>query len=120
MNDVALFVFVFGVVAGVVAPVLWRFGDARCVSLAVGAAVLLFFAVFGLTHPDLRQGLSAVEATRREYLFVLACESPVLALAFFSLRWLKTLLFWLGWGIHIAFTACILTVVIWLKFFWHW
>ena len=46
MNDVALFVFVFGVVAGVVAPVLWRFGDARCVSLAVGAAVLLFFAVF--------------------------------------------------------------------------
>src|SRR5438045_8820336 len=78
-----------------------------------------FFAVFGLTHPDLRQGLSAVEANRREYLFVLACESPVLALAFFSLRWLKTLLFWLGWGIHIAFTACISTVVIWLKFFWH-
>jgi hypothetical protein len=61
-----------------------------------------------------------VNAYRREYLFVLACELPVLALALFSLRWLKKLLFWLGWGLHFAFTACILTVVIWLKFFWHW
>ncbi len=59
-----------------------------------------------------------MDANRREYLFALACESPVLALGLFSLQWLKKLLFWLGWGIHAAFTACVLTAVIWLKFFW--
>ncbi len=55
-----------------------------------------------------------------EYLFVLGCESPVLVLALFSLQWLKRLLFWLAWGIHAAFTGCVVTVVIWLKYFWHW
>jgi hypothetical protein len=44
----------------------------------------------------------------------------VLALGLFSLQGLKKLLFWLGWGIHAAFTACVLTAVIRLKFFWHW
>src|SRR5882724_2085149 len=100
-------VFVFGVVAGIVSPFLRRYGSARCVCLATGATILVIFAVAGLTHPDPTQGLAAVDANRRQYLFVLACESPVLALALFSLRWLKQLLFWLGWGIHAAFNACV-------------
>ena len=29
-------------------------------------------------------------------------------------------LFWLGWGIHAAFTSYVVAVVIWLEFFWHW
>jgi hypothetical protein len=44
----------------------------------------------------------------------------MLALGLFSLQWLKKLLFWLGRGIHAAFTVCVLTAVIWLKFFWQW
>ena len=59
-----------------------------------------------------------MDANRREYLFALACESPCWLWGFFPLQWLKKLLFWLGWGIHAAFTACVLTAVIWLKFFW--
>ena len=113
-------VFAFGVVACIVAPFLRRFGNARYVSLAAGAAALVLFAIIGLTHPDPSQGLAAVDANRREYLFVLGCESPVLVLALFSLQWLKRLLFWLAWGIHAAFTGCVVTVVIWLKYFWHW
>jgi hypothetical protein len=84
-----VFVFVFGVVAAFVAPFLRRFGNAGSVCLAVGAAALVLFSVIGLTHLDLRQGLAAVDANRREYLFALACESPVLALGLFSLRWLR-------------------------------
>src|SRR6266404_1686711 len=113
-------VFAFGVVAGFLAPFLRRLGNARCVCLAAGAAVLVLFAVVGLTHPDPSQGLAAVDANRREHLFVLGCESPVLAPALFSLRWLKKLLFWLGRGIHLAFTGCVVTVFIWLNYFWHW
>jgi hypothetical protein len=115
-----IFVFCFGVVAGVVAPFLRRFGTGRSVCLAAGAAVLVIFSVVGLTHLEPSQGLAAVDAYRREYLFVLACELPVLALALFSVCWPKKLLFWLGGGIHLAFTACVLTVLTWLKFFWHW
>ena len=59
------------------------------------------------------------EANRRQYLFVSACELPVLLLALVSLERRKKL-FWLGWGIHAAFTACVVAVVIWLDFFWHW
>jgi hypothetical protein len=116
-----VFVFVFGVVAAFVAPFLRRFGNVRSVCLAAGAAVLVLFAVVGLTHPDPSHGLAAVDANQREYLFVLACESPVLALGFFPCRGLRNYSFlWLGWGIHTSFTACVLTVVVWLKFFWHW
>jgi hypothetical protein len=75
-------IFVFGTVAGVVPPFLRRFGKARCVCLAPEQQSSSFLLV-GLTHPDPSQGLAAVEANRREYLFVLACESPVLALGFF-------------------------------------
>ena len=57
-----------------------------------------------------------MEANRREYLFVLACEIPVLAFALVSSGRPKKL-FWLGWGIHAAFSACVLTVVIWAQVF---
>src|SRR5258705_7352463 len=115
-----VFVFVFGVVAAFAAPLLRRFGNAPSVCLAVGAAVLVLFSVIGLTHLDLRQGLAAVDANRREDLFSLACELAVLALGLFSLPWLKKILFCLGWGIHAAFTACVITAVIWLEFFLPW
>jgi len=77
-----VFAFVLGVVAGMVAPFFAaiRYQCAQRL-LAVGATVLAFFALVGLTHPDPSQGLAAVDANRREYLFVLACESPVLVLA---------------------------------------
>jgi len=41
----------------------------------------------------MRLGLATVEANRREYLFVLACETLVLLLALLSMRWLKRLFF---------------------------
>lgn len=82
--------------------------------------MLAIVAVAGLLHQDMRQGLATVESNRREYLFVLACETPVLLLALLSMRWLKRLFFWLGWGIHAAFAGCVVTVVIWLEYFWHW
>jgi hypothetical protein len=104
---------------GIAAPLLRRYGKFASGALAVGAAALVIQAGGGVLRPDFREGLAAVEANRREYLFVLACEIPVLAFALVSSGRPKKL-FWLGWGIHAAFSACVLTVVIWLKFFWHW
>ena len=113
------FVFVFGVVLGLVASLLRRYGRASGMTLAGGASVLLVLAAAGLVHTDAREGLATLEANRRQYLFVLACELPVLVLALVSLERFKKL-FWLGWGIHAAFTSCVVAVVIWLEFFWHW
>ena len=113
------FVFALGVVSGIVAALLRRYGRASSMALAGGAGVLLVLAAAGLVHTDTREGLAAIEANRRQYLFVLACEVPVLVLALVSLERGKKL-FWLGWGIHGAFTACVVAVVIWLEFFWHW
>ena len=111
-------IFFFGVFAGFVAP-LSRRVNARVSLLAGGAAMLIIFAVAGLLHADARQGLATVEANRKEYLFVLACELPVLLFAVISsirAKWL----FWLGWGLHLAFCACVAVVAIWLQYFWHW
>ncbi len=113
------FVFALGVVSGIVAALLRRYGRASSMALAGGAGVLLVLAAAGLVHTDTREGLAAIEANRRQYLFVLACEVPVLVLALVSLERGKKL-FWLGWGIHAAFTSCVVAVVIWLEFFWHW
>jgi hypothetical protein len=113
------FVFVLGVVLGIAAVLLRRYGRASGMSLAGGASVLAILAVAGLAHTDAREGLATLEANRRQYLFVLACELPVLVLALVSLERFKKL-FWLGWGIHAAFTSCVVAVVIWLEFFWHW
>jgi hypothetical protein len=113
------FVFVLGVLLGILAALLRRYGRASAMALAGGASVLLVLAVAGLVHTDAREGLATLEANRRQYLFVFACELPVLLLALVSLGRRKKL-FWLGWGIHAAFTACVVAVVIWLEFFWHW
>jgi hypothetical protein len=87
--------------------------------LSAGAAVLLMVAIAGLLHQDMREGLATVQANRREYRLVLACEIPVLALALASIRWEKKL-FCVGWAIHAAFTVLVVVVMIWLEFFWHW
>jgi hypothetical protein len=115
------FLFVLALIVGLLAPFLRRYDKPAVVSLAGAAAALALLALAGILFPDQRQGLAAIEANRRQYLFVLACEIPVLALALalISAQRLKKL-FWLAWGIHAAFTACVLTVVIWLQFFWHW
>ncbi len=113
------FVFVLGVVVGLVAALLRRYGRASGMTLVGGASVLLVLAAAGLAHTDAREGLATLEANRRQYLFVLACELPVLVLALVSLDRFKKL-FWLGWGIHAAFTSCVVAVVIWLEFFRHW
>ena len=82
--------------------------------------MLIILAVAGLFHQDARQGMATVEANRKEYLFILACEIPVLVLGLVSLHWLKKLSFWTGWGIHLAFSLFVLMIAIWLEFFWHW
>ena len=112
-------IFFLSILAGIAAPIFRRYGNLSNWTLAAGAATLVIFAGVGLLHPDFRQGLAAVEANRREYLFVLACEMPVLAFALASSGRPKKL-FWLGWGIHVTFSTCVLAVVIWLEFFWHW
>jgi len=110
--------FFLCILLGIAAPLLPQYGKFASGALAAAAATLVILAGVGLLHPDFREGLAAVEANRREYLFVLAWEIPVLAFALVSSGRKK--LFWLGWGIHAAFSAYVLTVVIWLKFFWHW
>src|SRR5438132_13958460 len=108
-----LFVFVLGVVLGIVAALLRRYGRASDMALAGGASVLLVLAVAGLVHTNARQGLAAIEANRRQYLFVFACELPVLLLALVSLGRRKKP-FWLVWCIYAAFTCCALAVLLWL------
>ncbi len=101
-----------------VAPFLRRYGKASLV-LACGAAAVLVMAVVGLVHVDPRIGEEAIESNRREYLFMLACELPVLILALISLKCLKWA-FWLGWAINLAFAIFVAVIVVWLEFFWHW
>jgi hypothetical protein len=111
-------VFFLGMGIMIVAPMLRRFGIAS-LALAGGAFAVLLFSVIGLVHVDPRIGLAAIESNRREYLFCLACESPVFLLALISwkrFRWA----FWVGWGINLAFSLIVMAVIIELVFFWHW
>ena len=71
--------FFLGILIGIAGPLLRRYGKFASGALAAGAATLVILAYSGLLRPDFREGLAAVEANRREYLFVLACEIPVLA-----------------------------------------
>ncbi len=113
------FVFILGMAFMLVAPLLRRYGSAASWVLAAGAFVVVAVAIVGLAHPDVRQGLATVEANRRFYLIVLACEVPVLALALVSQRRFKGA-FWAGWIINVVFALLLIVMVIWLAFSWHW
>jgi hypothetical protein len=111
-------IFFLGISFMIVAPLLRRYGMAS-LALAVGSSAILAVAIIGLVHVDPRIGLAAIESNRREYLFCVACQLPVFILAAISRKRLKWA-FWVGWGINVAFSLIILTVVIELEFFWHW
>jgi hypothetical protein len=102
----------------IAAPLLRRY-QLVSPALAGGASAVLAVAIVGLAHPDPRIGQTAIAANRRQYLFVLACELPVLILALISLRNFKWA-FWLGWAINIVFALYLAVIVVWLEFFWHW
>jgi hypothetical protein len=74
--------------------------------------------IIGLAHSDPRIGQAAIEANRRQYLLVRACQLPVLVLALISFSFFKWA-FWLGWAINLVFALYLTVVFIWLEFFWH-
>jgi hypothetical protein len=111
-------IFAFGITLMLVAPLLRRYCKAAS-ALAAGAFILLALSVVELIHADARQGQSAVESNRRFYLIVLACELPVFTLALISARYFKYA-YWLGWAVNLIFSLWLVTVLVWLKFFWHW
>jgi hypothetical protein len=111
-------VLVLGITLMIAAPLLRRF-QLRSPALAAGASAVLAVAVVGLARPDPRIGQAAIEANRRQYLFVLACELPVLVVALISLRHFKSA-FWLGWAINLVLALYVAVIVVWLEFFWHW
>ena len=112
-------VFVLGAILGMIAPLLRRRRNAASAVLAAGAAILIAPAILDFVHPDARIGQAALDANRRFYLLLLACELPVLALAIISWGRSKKA-FWLGWAIHVAFTVWLIVMLVWLEFFWHW
>lgn len=111
-------ILVLGVIIMIVAPLFRRYHKASPM-LAVGAATVLAVAVVGLAHTDPRIGQAAIEANRRQYLYVLACEMPVLILALISFKYFKWV-FWLGWAINLVFALYLTVIIVWLEFFWHW
>ena len=86
--------------------------------LALGAVILVGFALTHLINQDPRAGLAAMEENRRFGLLIAGCELPVLAMALLSLKWLDKL-YWFGWGIHAALSVWLTVVFVWLEFFWH-
>jgi hypothetical protein len=113
-----IIIFFIGMSIMVVAPLLRRYNK-DSLALAAGSCVILAVVVIGLVHVDPRIGQSAIESNRNEYLFCLACQLPVFVLALISWKRFKWV-FWVGWGINVAFSLIILAVVIELTFFWHW
>ena len=112
-------VFAVGVLLALIAPLLRRQSSAASAVLAAGASILIALAVIDFVHPDARIGQASVDANRRFYLLLLACELPVLALAIISWGRSKKV-FWLGWAAHVAFTVWLIVMLVWLEFFWHW
>jgi hypothetical protein len=102
----------------IVAPLLRRYGKAS-VALAAGAGAVIAFCIFGVVFLDARTGQAAVEQNRKEYLFFLVCEIPVLVLALIS-RKRSHWAFWVGWAINVVLSLICLAVFIELEFFWHW
>jgi hypothetical protein len=113
-----IIIFFLGIGVMLVAPFLRRYHKTS-LALACGAAAVLTVAIVGLIRVDPRIGQAAIESNRREYLFVLACESPVLVLALISFKYYKWA-FWLGWAINLLFAMFVAVIVVWLEFFWHW
>lgn len=118
MERLLVIIFFIGIGLGVLAPLLRRYVKASY-ALAAGAAAVVAFAIFGLAHTDPRIGLQAIEANRREYLFTLVFELPVLLLALISAKYSQST-FWLGWAINLAFASYVTVIIVWLEFFWHW
>lgn len=113
-----MILLVLGVCLMLAAPLLRRY-QLRSPAMVPGASAVVAVAVVGLAHQDPRIGQAAIEANRRQYLFLLACELPVLVLALISLRYFKWA-FWLGWTINTIFALYLAVIVVWLEFFWHW
>jgi len=95
------FVFALGVVSGIAAALLRRYRRASSMALAGGAGLLLVLSAAGLVPTDAREGLAAIEANRRQYLFVIplrACVRTASAGAGtrFPGATQETLLAWLG------------------------
>jgi hypothetical protein len=111
-------IFTFGIALMLAAPLLRRYHKASY-ALAGGAVVVIALVLFGMAHPDSREGQAAVESNHRFYLIVLACELPVLILGLISFRYFKYP-FWLGWAVNLVFTLWLIAVLVWLEFFWHW
>jgi hypothetical protein len=111
-------VLVLGIALMIVAP-LFRPYRMASPALAGGAATVLVLAIFGLLHSDPRIGQAAIEANRRSYLAMLACELPVLILALISWKYFRWA-FWIAWAINICFALYLAVIVVWLEFFWHW
>jgi hypothetical protein len=111
-------ILILGVSLMVVAPLLRRYQKASA-ALVCGASVVLVVVIIGLANWDPRIGQAAIEANRRQYLLVLACQLPVLVLALISLRSFKWA-FWLGWAINLVFALYLTVIFVWLEFFWHW
>lgn len=111
-------IFALGIALMLVAPLLRRHHKASF-ALAGGASIILALTLFGLIHPDVRQGQAAIESNRRFYLIVLAFELPVCTLALISARHFKYA-FWLGWAVNLVFSLWLAAILVWLKFFWHW
>jgi hypothetical protein len=111
-------ILALGVSLMLVAPLLRRY-QLRSPALAGGALTVLAVVIVGLAYSDPRIGQAAIQANRRQYLFILACELPVLVLALLSFRYFKWP-FWLGWTINLIFALYLAVIVVWLEFFWHW
>ena len=75
-----MILLVLGVCLMLAAPLLRRY-QLRSPAMVAGASAVVAVAVVGLAHQDPRIGQAAIEANRRQYLFLLACELPVLVLA---------------------------------------
>jgi len=73
-----------GMILGVLAPLLRRYGKAAFTVLACAASLVI--AIVDLLHPDPRVGLAAIDANRRFYRILLAFELPALALTLVSQR----------------------------------
>jgi hypothetical protein len=111
-------ILVIGIGLMIVAPLLRRF-RAASPALAAGATAVILLALFGLVHPDSRQGQAAVESNRHFYFLFLGCEFPVLILALVSARNYRWA-FWTGWAINLCLALYLTVIVIWLEYFWHW